>query len=260
MSAVPDGIMPGGPRSSNQYDSIASQYQRSKHSPIRQYVESYSFFSLLGDLHECSVLDLACGEGFYTRRIRRRGARRVIGVDVSPAMIELARRQQEGPADIEYVVRDVQDLPTLGPFDLVCAAYLLHYARDIAELQRMCRSIARQLPPGGRFVTINENPDQPETAYGGYLRYGFSKTAAAPRREGSPITYAMVSGRELYRFEVYHFERATYERALAGAGFCDIRWHRLQLDPQGLALLGPEYWREYLDNPPVTGLSCRRGG
>jgi SAM-dependent methyltransferase len=243
-----------------QYDAIAGPYQRSKRSPIRQYVESYSFFTLLGDVDGRTVLDLACGEGFYTRRLRERGARRAVGVDISPAMIELARAQDDSPAGIEYLVRDVQDLPPLGPFDIVCAAYLLHYARDVTELRRMCRSIARQLPPGGRFVAINENPDQAEQAYAGYLRYGFSKSVATPRREGSPITYAMISGRELFRFVVYHFERATYEQALADAGFTDVRWHALRLDPEGLARLGPDYWSEYLGNPPVAGLTCRLAG
>jgi SAM-dependent methyltransferase len=259
MSAMPEGVVPARVPVS-QYDSIAGPYQRSKHSPIRQYVESYSFFALLGDLGNCSVLDLACGEGFYTRRIHERGARRVVGVDVSVAMIELARAQEDGARGIEYLVHDVQNLPRLGPFDLVCAAYLLHYARDVAELGRMCRSIASQLPPGGRFVAINENPDQSEAAYAGYLRYGFSKTVVAPRREGSPITYAMISGRELFRFEVYHYERTTYERALSEAGFVDIRWHALELDPAGRADYGADYWREYLDNPPVVGLSCRLAG
>jgi ubiquinone/menaquinone biosynthesis C-methylase UbiE len=245
---------------STQYDAIAGQYQRSRQSPIRQYVESYSFFSLLGEVAGRHVLDLACGEGFYTRRLRERGARRVVGVDVSAAMIDLARAQDGGMTGIEYLVSDVQDLPPLGPFDIACAAYLLHYARDVAELRRMCRGIARQLPPGGRFVAINENPDQAEEAYAGYLRYGFSKSVATPRREASPITYAMISGRELFRFVVYHFERATYEQALTDAGFTDIRWHALRLDPEGQARFGPDYWSEYLHNPPVVGLTCRLAG
>jgi SAM-dependent methyltransferase len=259
VSAVPEGVARSG-LASSPYDAIARQYQRAKQSPIRQFVESYSFFALLGDLGNLDVLDLACGEGFYTRRIGERGARRVMGVDVSAAMIALAREQGDGDGRIEYLVRDAQDLPRLGPFDLACAAYLLHYARDVAGLARMCRSIARQLRPGGRFVAINENPEQAESAYAGYLRYGFSKTAAAPRREGSPITYAMISGREMFRFDVYHFERATYERALAEAGFIEVRWHPLQLDPEGEARLGADYFGEYLRNPPVLGLTCRLAG
>jgi SAM-dependent methyltransferase len=176
-------------------------------------------------------------------------------------MIDLARQQQgPTPDGIEYLVHDVRDLPALGPFDAAGAAYLLHYARDVSELESMCRSIARQLAPGGRFVAINENPDQPEERYAGYLQYGFSKCVASPRREGSPINYAMISGRELFRFEAYYFERATYEQALAAAGLVDVRWHPLVLDPAGEAALGAAYWAEYLANPPVVGLSCRRAG
>jgi len=257
MSASPHSLRQG----EAQYDGIARSYQRTRQSPLRRYVECYTFFGMLGDVAGKTVLDLACGEGYYTRLLRERGARRVLGVDVSPAMIELACGQRDGPPEgIEYRVGDVRDLPALGAFDLACAAYLLHYARDVAELGRMCRSIALQLPPGAPFVAINENPEQPEERYRGYLQYGFSKSVAHPRREGSPITYAMVSGRELFRFEAYHFERDTYERALAAAGFTDIRWHPLALDPAGEAAHGAAYWAEYLDNPPVVGLSCRRAG
>jgi SAM-dependent methyltransferase len=260
MSAMPGGIAARGGAPAAQYDAIATAYQRTRRSPIRRYVEAYSFFAMLGEVGGQAVLDLACGEGFYARQLRERGARRVVGVDISPAMIDLAREQENGQSHIEYRVGDAGDLPALGSFDIVCAAYLLHYARDTGELSRMCHGIAHQLAPGGRFVTLNENPDQPEERYSGYLRYGFSKTVAAPRREGSPITYAMISGRELFRFEAYHYERATYERLLAGAGFVDLRWHPLRLDPAAAALMTADYWAEYLDNPPVVGLSCRLPG
>lgn len=239
------------------YDAIAEQYRRTKEAPLRRYVERYSLFGMLGDLSDLAVLDLACGDGCYSREIRRRGARRVVGVDVSSRMIDLARNGQ-ADGDVEYRVCDAAELPAIGPFDLVCASYLLHYARDVAELSRMCHSIARQLPAGGRFVALNENPDQPEEHYEGYLRYGFSKSVARPRHEGAPISYAMVSGRELIRFEAYHYERATYERALHQAGFTQIEWQPLQLDPAGLAVMGESYWAEYLGNPPVIGLTCVR--
>jgi SAM-dependent methyltransferase len=272
VSAVPGSAASRIGTPAPQYDAIAVAYQRSKRSPIRRYLEAYSFFGMLGDVAGRAVLDLACGEGFYSRQLRSRGARRVTGLDISPAMIELARGQEIGqeisqeigkenhPARIDYRVGDARDLPDLGRFDVVCAAYLLHYARDAGELSRMCFGIARALRPGGRFVAINENPGQPEERYAGYLRYGFSKSVASPRHEGSPITYAMVSGRELFRFEVYHFERATYERQLAAAGFTDLRWHPVQLDPKGAAVMGDAYWAEYLGNPPIVGLSCRLAG
>ena len=145
--------------------------------------------------------------------------------------------------------------PDLGPFDVVCATYLLHYARDVDELSRMC---SRHRTPALARRPLRRDQREPRPARRhatpGYLRYGFSKTVASPRHEGSPIIYAMVSGRELFRFEAYHFERETYERLLGAAGFTDLCWHPVQLDPAGIAIMGDDYWAEYLGNPPIIGL------
>lgn len=74
------------------YNQISIAYQLSKLQPWRKHVEAYTFFSLLGDISNQSVLDLACGEGFYTRQLKLRGASKVVGVDISEKMIELAEK------------------------------------------------------------------------------------------------------------------------------------------------------------------------
>ena len=241
-----------------QYDTIAREYQRTKESPLRRHIEAYSLFRMLGDVSGRAVLDLACGDGFYTRLIKKAGAARVTGVDISSAMIALANESEKAsPLGVEYLCRDVATLPDLGAFDVVSAAYLLHYAPDVQTLQLMCERIARQLKRGGRLVCINENPDQPSDDYAGYTQYGFNKSVQKPREEGSEITYAMVSGRSMIRFNAYYYSRETYEAALRSAGFSEISWQPLQLGPDGIAECGEEYWQEYLANPPVTGLECR---
>ena len=57
-----------------QYDGIAREYQATKTTPLRHYIEAFTFFDLLGSLTDQRVLDLACGEGFYTRMIAAAGA------------------------------------------------------------------------------------------------------------------------------------------------------------------------------------------
>ena len=37
----------------------------------------------------------ACGEGFYTRRIKQAGAAEVTGVDISAAMIQLTEEEEQ---------------------------------------------------------------------------------------------------------------------------------------------------------------------
>jgi ubiquinone/menaquinone biosynthesis C-methylase UbiE len=115
--------------------------------------------SLIGDPAGKAVVDLACGEGFYTRRVKQKGAEKVLGVDLSKRMIELARAQEtEQERGIEYRVADVRGLDLGVEHDLAIAAYLLNYARDRDELGAMCDGIARCLRPGGRFVTVNSSP------------------------------------------------------------------------------------------------------
>jgi len=241
-----------------EYDAIAQAYQRTKETPLRRHVESYSFFRMAGDVEGQRVLDLACGEGFYTRLLKQAGAAAVTGVDISPAMIALAEAAEYSePLGIDYQCCDVAALPDMGCFDLVTAAYLLHYAPDIQSLRAMCERIARQLLSGGRLVAINENPEQASSSYAGYTQYGFNKSLQGPQQDGVPIHYAMVSGRKLMRFSAYYYTRATYEAALHAAGFTAIRWVPLELAPEGIAELGADYWREYLANPPVVGLECR---
>lgn len=247
-------------RGATQYDAIAEQYRRSKASPLRRYVEAYTFMRMVGDVRGRRVLDLACGEGFYSRRLKAAGAACVVGVDVSREMIELAREaERERPLGVDYLRADVQELDNadLGSFDIVVAAYLLHYAPDEAALARMCANIAARLPAGGRFVTLNENPDQRAEDFAGYEQYGFNKTAEGPLRDGARIRYWMVAGREMFSIDACWYSRETYERVLQAAGFRQLTWHRPVLDAAGIAEHGRDYWQEYLSNPPIAGLECR---
>src|SRR6185369_10959043 len=110
---------------------IAEQYQRSKQQPWRTHIEAFTLMELVGNPTGKAVLDVACGEGFYTRLIRQRGAARVVGVDLSKGMVELARKQETAHRlGIEYVQGDAMALDMPEQFDVVVAAYLLNYARD----------------------------------------------------------------------------------------------------------------------------------
>ena len=164
------------------YDRIAEQYKRAKLQPWRTHIERYTLLRLAGDVAGKAVIDLACGEGYYTRALREQGAARIIGVDLSRAMIGLAEAEEtRRPLGIEYLVGDVRTLEEVGQFDLVFAAYLLNYAHTAEELTQMCRTVARALRPGGRFVTANSNP-----AFPAGRSYGYSRRVVGELVEGAP--------------------------------------------------------------------------
>ncbi len=78
-------------------------------------------FQLAGDVAGQRVLDLACGNGYISRRFARQGAK-VIGVDANAPIIARARaREARAPLGITYHVADAAHLEMLedGLFDLV---------------------------------------------------------------------------------------------------------------------------------------------
>ena len=77
----------------NQYYEISEEYKKSKMLPFRTLSETPTFMKLLSEnLGNQNVLDMACGEGFYTRKIRDLTEGIVRGIDISPEMIDLAKK------------------------------------------------------------------------------------------------------------------------------------------------------------------------
>lgn len=69
------------------------------------------------------VLDLGCGTGIPTARQLSEAGCAVTGIDISPVMLDLARRNVPGAVFLERDIRDVG--PVLGRFDAVVAFFAL---------------------------------------------------------------------------------------------------------------------------------------
>jgi 2-polyprenyl-3-methyl-5-hydroxy-6-metoxy-1,4-benzoquinol methylase len=99
------------------------------------------------------VLDVACGNGLYARRMARLGAQ-VVAIDFSERLIDHARRRGQRGDSIEYRVLDATDadeLLSLGTnaFDVtVCQMALF----DISDINPLVKSLPLLLRPGGRFL------------------------------------------------------------------------------------------------------------
>jgi ubiquinone/menaquinone biosynthesis C-methylase UbiE len=241
------------------YDKIAAQYKASKTLPFRKHVEWFSYKNMLGSVTEKSILDLACGEGFYTRRLKQNGAAQVVGVDLSDRMIELARnREDRDQLGIQYIVCDVMDLDKIGDFDLVVASYLLNYARTREQLLKMCQTISVNLKAGGRFVSINNNPDQPPESFPICKKYGFTKSISEPLAEGAIITYHFFRLGQAFHIENYYLSRNTHTWAFKQVGFNDILWKKINVSAEGIQQFGQNYWKNFLDYEPIVGIVCKK--
>jgi SAM-dependent methyltransferase len=98
------------------------------------------------------VLDMACGSGRHSLELRRRGFA-VVGADISPDLIEIARRDAADESlDVDFVLSDLRDLDFENEFDLVLNLNdgAIGYLESDEENLRTFDVISRALRPGGR--------------------------------------------------------------------------------------------------------------
>ena len=116
-------------------------------------LEKPALFSLAPDLTGKTVLDLGCGYGENCAHFKNLGANRVVGVDISEKMLEVAKAETSG---VEYIRLDMNDLSNLqGRFDVVFSSLAVHYIEDFRKL---CEQIARLLNSKGVFIFSQEHP------------------------------------------------------------------------------------------------------
>lgn len=95
-----------------------------------------------------SVLDLGCGAGVLASVLARRGCM-VTGVDVSPAMIRLAR---ERVPQARFMCASIAEAPLEEVDAVIAIGEVIHYLADGAEVRRVFRRVRSVLRPEGIFV------------------------------------------------------------------------------------------------------------
>jgi SAM-dependent methyltransferase len=150
------------------------------------------------------LLDVATGPGALAAEAASRGAR-PFGIDLSPQMIELARRLH--PA-IEFREADVEHLPFAeDTFDaVVCAFGLGHFPRPEAALAEC----ARTLRPGGR-IAFSWWDDPSRQRIQGIFRDAISEV-------GVSVPADLPQGHDVYRFS----DTGEFARLLEGAGLVEV--------------------------------------
>jgi demethylmenaquinone methyltransferase/2-methoxy-6-polyprenyl-1,4-benzoquinol methylase len=166
------------------------------------------------------ALDLATGTGDIAYALSRRGSR-VVGLDVTWRMIELASAKAANGASPAFLVGDMLALPfNAESFDLVTTGYGL---RNVPDLTRALDEILRVLKPGGQVLSLDF--DRPASRW---LRtmYLFHLTVI-----GGTVGWLLHRDPDTYRYIPASIRRypgaPAVARLMEARGFSAVRHHRV---------------------------------
>jgi ubiquinone/menaquinone biosynthesis C-methylase UbiE len=170
------------------------------------------------------ILDMGCGPGFYAAELLEAvGAEgSVVGVDVSAAMLDVARKRTEGSANADFREGEATALPVEdGEFDAALTVQVLEYVEDATAA---LRELHRALRPGGRLVVWDvdwatlschsEDPARMERvlrAWDGHLAHASLPRTLAPRLREAEFANVRAEG---HSFATAWLDPESYGAAL----------------------------------------------
>lgn len=169
------------------------------------------------------VLDLACGQGFFTRIFHAAGAD-VSGLDIAAPLIELAKKQSL--KEVKYFVHSAEDLSIFqdGCFEKISIVLAI---QNIEAPHKVFKECARVLKPGGKLFLVLNHPafripkssswgydELTKTQYRRVDHYMSERKIEIDMNPSRPGTSMTVS---------FHRSLQDYFKTLANAGFVVAR-------------------------------------
>ena len=178
------------------------------------------------------ILDVACGYGRHAAELSHRGFR-VIGVDLSRAMLDEARRRfREGPR-LRFVCGDMRRLDFEAEFDAVISFFTSFGYFGPGQNEAVLRRMARALRHGGRLLIYHRNPahdaELPRRTWyrAGPHRLVLEDRRFDPRTKVTDCRQLVIGARRdrtlRRRFRVQEFSLAEWRLMLGRAGLRLVR-------------------------------------
>lgn len=148
--------MPTDPKTLAAYNAYAAQWterMRSGSNIAHTLLEKPAMYGKIPNLCGKAVLCIGCGGGEECRHLQSLGATRIVGTDISSALIAIARQTY---TDIDFSVMDMEQLDFPDQtFDFIYSSLALHY---VADWTRTLRHIHRILRDDGTFLFSTHHP------------------------------------------------------------------------------------------------------
>ena len=180
-------------------------------------LEQPAMAKMLPDLTAKDVLDLGCGYGHNCIDFVYRGAKSVVGVDISEKMLEVAK-SESSDEKIEYVNMSMTDISKLcQKFDFIYSSLAFHYVKDFDAFAKEMYAV---LNVGGQLLFSQEHPIITATIDG---NGHFNKNLKGKRVSYTFSNYNEPAERKVHWYVdgviKYHRTFSDVINALAKAGF-----------------------------------------
>ncbi|TKA67934.1 hypothetical protein B0A55_06566 [Friedmanniomyces simplex] len=242
------------------YDSVASDYDIIWSVPAVKILFPMLDANLrrLGPWDGASALDLACGTGIGLREMKKLGATKLVGVDISREMLDVAKQTSPNDGFELHHADCSQPLDYLGlqqgSFDVIIAMWLLNYPEDRAQMAGMWQNIATYLKPDGKFVGIIQNQDtvHPSSMQGKWDAYGARETNVQPLPSGDGVRMHVEFNTEpKVEFDTLVLRKEILEEEARKAGLVDLHYVRPGEEAKGeIEGKGEAWWGELLGEYP----------
>lgn len=209
------------------------------------------------------ILDLACGQGFFSIELAKSGAR-VVGVDIGRSLVEIAKKKsEENGINVKFLVSPSDDLSELpsSNFEKVVIVLAL---QNIEKMNETLSEVSRVLVPRGNlYIVLNH----PVLRNAGETEWGYDEEEKIQYRRlnsyMSEKTHEIVMnpGGRGKREVTYSFHRPlqVYFKALRKAGFAVTRleeWISHKESEDGPRKLAEDQARK--EFPMFLALECKK--
>ena len=182
-----------------------------------------------------TVLDLACGQGFFAREFYKK-TKHIIGVDASNSLIGIAR--QNSPKDLEFRIAQADAMPFIDELAVDKVAIVLAM-QNIENIQGVAKECARVMKPGGMLYVVLNHPAfrvPKESSWGWDEKEKIQYRRVDRYLSELKVPIAMHPGKNSTTYTTsFHRPLQSYFKALGKAG---------------LAVAGMEEWNSHKKSEP----------
>jgi len=137
-------------RSAKKYfDDVVSPFAEGVKNPIFWHLDN----KITGNLKELSVIDIGCGIGNFLPTLSQRFSK-VVGIDFSPKMIDIAKEKTKSYTNIQLLVRDARDLTEFhNQFDVAVSVNSVLLPK-IVDVEKILSQANQVLKENGTFLGV----------------------------------------------------------------------------------------------------------